>query len=105
VKNEAWIDTEHPVWTSKKFVGNGGSKALSPSASYSSTSSVFAAELLTCSNVTHSGRDIGAKEAVRLNCPEEEISSRLQMVSHFRKIATALSRQATDHVCPIHGRI
>ncbi|KAF9546856.1 hypothetical protein EC957_009308 [Mortierella hygrophila] len=75
MKNEPWINTEHLAWKSKKLVGNGGSEVLSPSTSHSSTALVFAAELLTCSNVTHSSRHSGAKEAVRLNYPEEEISA------------------------------
>lgn len=60
-------------WTAVKVLGQGEKVAMVYTTARDATLSVFNSQHVSCTNVTHSGRHSGAKEAVRLKVAEEDI--------------------------------
>src|SRR5690349_17697373 len=64
---------DDPEWTAVKVLGQGETEPMEYSAARHATLSVLNSQHVSCTNITHSGRHSGAKEAVRLKVAEEDI--------------------------------
>ncbi|KAG9061541.1 hypothetical protein KI688_007119 [Linnemannia hyalina] len=73
VNGEPWLDMYDPEWTAVKVLGQGEKVPMVYSTARDTTISVLNSQHVSCTNITHSGRHSGAKEAVRLKIAEEDI--------------------------------